>query len=230
VRQQLQTSLWTTLAVLAAAGLGACSSSTERSILDSSTTGSAPQQSTWSKFMSSFGAATPSGSASAAMPSEEASSIECPVTDVRPGASTLSVTSARDAAAMDLRYQGTISQMARECQVAGQTVTIKTGVQGRIILGPAGGPGTVELPLRYALVKEGPEPQTIWTKLYMVPVTIAEGQGSMPFVHIEQEMTVAKPKSGDLSDHVIYVGFDPLAAAMQKKPAPKKPAPPKLRR
>ena len=51
-------------------------------------------------------------------------------------------------------------------------VVIKVGVQGRIILGPAGAPGQLTLPVRIALVKEGLEPKTIWTKLYMVPVVM----------------------------------------------------------
>ena len=49
-------------------------------------------------------------------------------------------------------------------------MTIKLGVQGRIILGPGGGPGQVDVPLRFALVEEGMQPKTIWTKFYQVPV------------------------------------------------------------
>ena len=42
----------------------------------------------------------------------------------------------------------------------GNIVTIKVGVQGRVILGPAGrGPATIDVPVRFAVVREGVEPE-----------------------------------------------------------------------
>ena len=122
---------------------------------------------------------------------------------------------------MTIRYQGTIVQLARECAAAAGNLTIKAGVQGRIILGPAGGPGQLDIPLRYALVREGPEPKTIWTKLYKIPVIVPEGQTNVTFTHVEDDMTVPRPKINDLQAYIIYVGFDALAAAEKpKKPPP----------
>ena len=43
---------------------------------------------------------------------------------------------------MDLRYQATIIRTARECQVNSGVMTMKVGIEGRVITGPAGGPGT----------------------------------------------------------------------------------------
>src|SRR6516225_6143581 len=56
-----------------------------------------------------------------------------------------------DPTAGDLRYQLSFGQTARECAVQGATMIVKVGVQGRVILGPMGGPGKVEVPLRYAV-------------------------------------------------------------------------------
>ena len=64
-------------------------------------------------------------------------------------------------AALDMRYQGTIIRTARECHVNAGVMTMKVGVEGRIITGPAGGPGTVDVPLRIAVVKEGVNPKTV---------------------------------------------------------------------
>jgi hypothetical protein len=114
-----------------------------------------------------------------------------------------------DNATMGVRYQGSFIRTARECDVHGDEVTIKVGVQGRIVLGPAGGAGLVNVPLRYALVREGIEPKTLWTKLFTIPVTIADGQLNVPFVHVEEEMTVPIPSPSELAAYVIYVGFDP---------------------
>jgi hypothetical protein len=155
-------------------------------------------------------------------------SDDCPVMDVRSGASTYAVAAqGGDVTAANLRYQATIARTARECWVLGQTMTVKVGVQGRMILGPAGGPGEVEVPLRLALVREGVEPRTIWTKLYQVSVSIPPGQTNFPFVHIEEDLSFPMPKPAELSAYVVYVGFDPAGAKQPPKqppkPAPKKP-------
>ena len=57
---------------------------------------------------------------------------------------------------MNLKYQVTIGTTARECRMGpNNTVLLKVGMQGRVILGPEGGsPGTVDVPLRFAVVRE----------------------------------------------------------------------------
>jgi len=136
---------------------------------------------------------------------------DCPVADIRSGASTLQV-NGRDGGTEALRYQGTIARLARECAVRGTTMTVRVGVQGRVVLGPAGGPGQIEVPLRYAVVQEGPEPKTIMTKLYQIPISIPEGQSNVPFLHINEEITFPVPPRIQLENYVVYVGFDPGVA------------------
>lgn len=150
-----------------------------------------------------------------------AASVNCPPVDIRQGASTLmSNTSGAAASSATLRYQVTIGQTARECAVNGGMLAIKIGVHGRVILGPAGSPGTIEVPLRLALVREGIDPKTSWTKLAKVAVTLASGQPNAPFLHIEEDISVPMPPGDELDSYVIYVGFDPLGT----KEAPKRPA------
>lgn len=146
--------------------------------------------------------------------------LECPAMEVRSGASTITVHGPGDAVATNVRYQATIAQTARECVPLGANITMKVGVQGRIILGPLGGPGQLDVPVRMALVKEGPEPKTLWTKLYQVPVLIAAGQTNVPFIHVEPDLTFPMPKGEDLESYVVYVGFDQLGAK-ETKPRPK---------
>ncbi len=147
--------------------------------------------------------------------------INCPAVDYRQGAATLSVNAPNtENSALSLRYQGSFVQTARECIVRGSELTIKVGVQGRIVIGPAGASGTVSVPLRYALVREGLEPRTLWTQLYNVPVAIPDGQLNIPFIHVEEEMKVPIPSSSELDAYVIYIGFDPDAAAPAQKPKP----------
>lgn len=142
---------------------------------------------------------------------------DCPMVDVRQGASTLPVYGSGAADATNLRYQATIAQMARECTFGGATLTIKVGVQGRILLGPIGGPGQLDVPLRMALVQEGPEPRTLWTKLQKIRVNIPPGQPHVTFTHVEEGVTVPKPRPAELESYIIYVGFD--QANVKTKPA-----------
>ena len=52
---------------------------------------------------------------------------------------------------------------------------MRVGVQGRAIVGPAGAPSQVNVPIRYAVVQEGVEPKTIVTKFRRLPVALAAG-------------------------------------------------------
>jgi hypothetical protein len=140
----------------------------------------------------------------------------CPPVTIRRGASTLQMTAPGSDNAMAVRYQATFGQTARQCAEVDGNLTIKVGVQGRLILGPAGASGETTLPLRYALVKEGMEPQTLWSKLYLVPVTIPTDDANIPFTHVVEDMVVPMPPNKAYGNYVIYVGFDPKGAEQQK--------------
>jgi hypothetical protein len=194
--------------------MAGCSSSVVDSV-SSPSGGSAFRQRMSNLF---FGSPAEEAQALAAAPTADPN-LDCPVAAVRTGASTMQLSSGGDASPSTLRYQATIARLARECRVQGPTMTIKVGVQGRVIVGPAGGPGQVEVPLRYALVHEGPEPKTILTKLFRFPVTLGEAQTSVPFLHVEEDITFTVPPQAQLERYVVYVGFDPGSA---KDPQPKK--------
>jgi hypothetical protein len=150
------------------------------------------------------------------------SEIDCPTVEIRQGASTYA-NNAGDESALALRMQASFGETARECHLNAGMLSIKVGIQGRIILGPAGVPGDFTVPLRYALVQEGLQPKTIWTQFYAVPVSIPPGSSNVPWTHIQEDMVLPMPKPSELAAYVIYVGFDPagLSAATPKKPKPK---------
>jgi hypothetical protein len=151
--------------------------------------------------------------------------IDCPGVDVRSGAATLAVNApGSEPSATNLRFQASIAQTARECAVSAGNMTIKVGIQGRVILGPVGTPGKVEVPMRLALVREGVEPRTIWTKLYRVPVMVSPGESNVAFVQVEEGMTFPVPNREDLEAYVVYVGFDPSALQPEKPEKPKRPS------
>jgi hypothetical protein len=136
---------------------------------------------------------------------------DCPSVDVRRGASTLQIFGAGDQNPTNLRYQASVSQLARECQFSTANLTMKVGIEGRLVLGPLGTPESTDVPLRMAVVQEGPEPKTVWTKLYRVPVTVPPGQTNVAFTYVEPDLTIPRPKAEDLESYVVYVGFDQQA-------------------
>jgi hypothetical protein len=158
--------------------------------------------------------------------------LNCPGLQIREGASTLTVGPRGENATMSLKYQGTFVRIARECAVTGGNMVMKIGVQGRVIIGPAGGPGQIDVPVRLAVIQERPGGAVpVFTKLVRIPVTIP-AQGDATFSHVEDGVSFPVPTPvAALDDYVAYVGFDPLAAeaadnAKAQKPRPRaKPAP-----
>lgn len=180
------------------------------------------------RFSQSLTTGTPTAPAPAATTGATTNLDTCPNVDIRQGAGTLAINSnARDPSATQLRYQISVAQTARECANVAGNLNIKVGLQGRIVLGPAGGPGALEVPVRYALVDDGPQPKTVYSKLYRVPVSIADGQTSVTFTHVEEAMSVPMPTPAVFDRYVIYVGFDALGSAQERqKPTKKRPAKP----
>jgi len=168
----------------------------------------------------------------AATGEESATDVECPTVDVRTGAATLMIGSKPgegEPSALDLRYQGTIVRTARECRVSAGVMTMKVGIEGRVITGPAGGPGTVDIPLRIAVVQEGVNPKTITSKFARIQVGIAGAVDRVPFTHVDPDVSFPMPtRAADIDSYVVYVGFDPVGAQQdKKKPAPKSKSKPK---
>lgn len=160
-------------------------------------------------------------------PITTAEDIDCPTVMIRQGASTYSASMPGvEPTALTLRYQATFVTYSRDCKVAGASLTMRVGVEGRVILGPAGSPGTVEVPLRYAVVAEGPEPKTITTKLRWFNVVVPPGETNVAFTEVEDDLTFPTPRRDELEAYVVYIGFDSAAVKTpeKKKPA-KKPAP-----
>ena len=197
--------------VVSAALLSGCS-------LASSVGSSDDSPSFTSRFTSLFSGATP-GVTQPHSPTPTAPEVECPGVDIRTGASTMNVAAkTADATAGDLRYQFSFGQTARECAVQGANLSMKVGVQGRVILGPMGGPGQVDVPLRYAVVREGPQPKTVTTKFKRISVIVPPAQTHVQFVDIEEGLTFPLPSRSELDAYVVYVGFDEIGDKNEKKP------------
>jgi hypothetical protein len=151
---------------------------------------------------------------------------DCPSLDIRQGAATLAIANkTQQATANDLRYQLTFTRLARQCALNGPVMRMRVGVQGRVLVGPAGAPNEVNVPVRYAVVQEGVEPKTITTKFRRFPVAIPPGELNVAFTDIEEDLSFPIPDRGVIDAYVVYVGFD--EAGDRTRPEPKKKAAPK---
>jgi hypothetical protein len=106
-------------------------------------------------------------------------------------------------------------------------MNMKVGIEGRVITGPAGGPGTVDVPLRIAVVQEGVNPKTIVSRFGRVQVAIGSAVDRAAFTHVDSEISFPMPQPiANIDSYVVYVGFDPAGAQEKKKPGGKpKPKP-----
>ncbi|MBR0785267.1 hypothetical protein [Bradyrhizobium iriomotense] len=148
--------------------------------------------------------------------------VDCPQVTVRAGASTYAVgAGGKPAAGNDVRYQATITKMARECIRSGGDITARIGIQGRVIAGPAGAPATVEVPLRVAVVQGGVGEKVIASKAYRTTVEMSEG-GSVPFTMVVEDLVYPVPSAATADSYIFYVGFDPQALSPEPKGRKKK--------
>jgi hypothetical protein len=195
-------------------GLGSCGSSS--SLFKSSSL----------DIFSTSSKATTGTSDTAAAAADAQTDIECPEITVRTGAATFMIGSKPgegEPSALDLRYQGSIVRTARECHVNAGVMTMKIGVEGRVVTGPAGGPGEVVVPLRLAVVQEGVNPKAIVSKFVRIPVTVTAAVDRVSFTHVDPDISFPLPPSGAIDSYVVYVGFDAVGAQPEKKKPAAKP-------
>jgi hypothetical protein len=192
-----------------------------------SAAGASSSPSLTSRFGELFGGKSQEASATSAPSTqamENSSELTCPSVAIRFGASTLAVgRPGQPASGNDLRYQGTITRTARDCNLQNGQVTARVGVQGRVIVGPAGAPPTVDLPLRVAVVQEGSASgdKVIVTKAFRTSVAIPPEAQSVEFSVVAEDVTYPAPTAAANDKYVFYVGFDP-AGLKPEAPARRK--------
>lgn len=148
--------------------------------------------------------ATQSEIAQGAQSALPAIATECPPIKVREGAEALyAYANNKVGDARALNFQAVLDKQSRNCVVSNGLITVKMGVVGRVLLGPAGNENSVTVPLRFAVERDG---QAVYSEKYQIPVPITPPDQSAEFVKVVEN--VAIPYIGG-EDIVIWVGFDP---------------------
>ncbi len=102
------------------------------------------------------------------------------------------------------------------------TITVRIGIQGRVIAGPARAPSAIQVPIRVAVVQGGVSEKTIATKAYQTTVNMGES-GSEPFTMVAEDLVYPAPPAAIGDNYIFYIGFDPQSLKHERPaPAPKK--------
>jgi len=129
---------------------------------------------------------------------------ECPEIRIRQGAEAYSIYAKGQAGnAKGLRYQAVIDKQSRNCLVSNGLITVKMGVVGRLLTGPKGGSDTINVPLRFAVERDG---LAVYSQKYDIPIAITPPNQAEEFIKVVEN--VAIPYVGG-EEIIIWVGFDP---------------------
>lgn len=200
------------LALTAATALSGCGGG---SMFGSASSTGSSSPSIGSRFSQLFGSNSQAAvtSDTHATPSTQAtdnSDLTCPSVQIRFGASTLAVgLPGKPASGNDLRYQGTITRTARDCTLSNGQITARIGIQGRVIVGPAGAPPTVDVPIRVAVVQDGAPEKIIFTKAFKTTVELSSGDLNSEFSMVAEGLIYPVPTAAANDQYIFYVGFDP---------------------
>jgi len=150
-----------------------------------------------------------------APPGVEVRHIFCPQVIVLEGTAASQAYAGTPPSSANLRYQYALDDTARECTLEGDQLAIKIGVAGKVLLGPAGSPGSFSVPVRMAVLREQP----IVSKLYRADVTVAAGETRADFTIVSEPLRVPFIQGHAEDDYTIKVGIDEGPSA--DKPAAK---------
>jgi len=153
----------------------------------------------WS-HMTSFNTPQPAATPG---PAPIAAQVDCPEIEVQDGTAGFRVGGdANDA----VRYQFNIANTARECHVAGAQFSIKVGVAGHLLIGPAGTPGAYSAQLR-VVVRHDADQKPVFSQLYKIAADTS-GSDQAPFQFVSDPIMLPLTTEAEDEEYTILVGFD----------------------
>lgn len=102
-------------------------------------------------------------------------------------------------------HRGEISKTARECHIEGNRITVKYGFSGRVLLGPKGRTGAVNLPLNVFVTDAKREKVVNDAVQVRVDVAVDKPIG---YFSIVRSVSFTVPEGSRPQEYELYVGFD----------------------
>ena len=112
-----------------------------------------------------------------------------------------------------LIYQASITDVTRTCNYQGGMLNMTVAVAGKIVPGPLAKAGTVTLPIRIVVLRDG---DVLYSNLAKYPVQIADTSEAAQFLYSNPNVTFDAPAKRNIQ---VFAGFDagPEAGATKKK-------------
>lgn len=131
---------------------------------------------------------------------------ECPRFTVWPRDKMLTIYEAgRVGDGLAIIYRGEITKAARECAIAPGRVTMKYGFAGRVLLGPRGRPGAIDLPLKVHITDK--TRNIVSSENVQLSVTISP-DNPVGFFSAVRNISFAVPTGVPPSEYRVYIAFD----------------------
>jgi len=131
----------------------------------------------------------------------------CPIVELKDGNAAHRVFSGSGTASTNVRYQFSVGETARECTRQDSQIIIKVGVEGKVLLGPAGAPSSFTVPV-YIGVRRDADQQIVVSKVYNVQAAIPAGSAQTTFSVVSEPLAVPYISDSANMDYSIFVGFE----------------------
>ncbi len=136
--------------------------------------------------------------------------VECPEIVVDGGGADLRAPTGADSSS--LRYEIAITRMARECALNGDAISVRVGLQGSAMLGPAGQPGAYYGNVQVALRRKS-DAQLFSAKTYRIGAAIPPGAARNEFTLLVEQLEAPFISAKAAEDYEVIVGFTGAGAA-----------------
>ncbi|HVB89724.1 MAG TPA: hypothetical protein VND97_05940 [Beijerinckiaceae bacterium] len=144
--------------------------------------------------------------------------VDCPEVSVADSGASVRVYSGASHSNESVRYQYDIGQLARQCSVVDGQISIKVGVAGRVLIGPAGSAGDFTVPIRVS-IRRLSDDKTLVSQVYRTQVDVPHGSGQSLFTTVSQPLSVPYTRVEADRDYHISVGFDQPGAKAPRRRA-----------
>ena len=148
----------------------------------------------------------------------KAEDLDCPIIDVAEGGSTFRVGGPDN---KDVRYQFSISDMARTCEPQGAQFLLKMGISGLLLIGPAGKPGAYSGDLKIVVANSG-DKKTVYEKAYKIEADTKD-QSQVPFQLIPEPIALPLTRTDLNNLFTVTIGLGTGKAAAPERHRAKKP-------
>jgi hypothetical protein len=137
---------------------------------------------------------------------EAPKNLVCPGIEVKEGGAAQRVY-AGGQESRNVRHQFSLGELARECRVAGNQLIMKVGVEGKVLLGPAGSPASFTVPVTIAVIAdESGKPAA--SRSYKASASIPQGQSLSSFTIVSDHISVPFISEAANTDYSIVVSID----------------------